>query len=116
MCGNGSWHTYGMRSVLSLEPGVTLRLLPLYAIHMPGMVCCPVFFDVRATVETHMMRSPPGLVSRSVRTFGHGVVMTRLVVMGAGCQVRITRFRSPPRGCRDLVDSSASLACSVGTW
>jgi hypothetical protein len=24
MCGNGSWHIYGMRSVLPLEPGVTL--------------------------------------------------------------------------------------------
>jgi hypothetical protein len=26
MCENGSWHTYGMRSVLPLEPGVTDRL------------------------------------------------------------------------------------------
>jgi hypothetical protein len=24
MCGNGSWHTYGMRSILPLELGVTI--------------------------------------------------------------------------------------------
>jgi hypothetical protein len=33
MCGNGSWHTYGMRSVLPLEPGVTpLLFSPLCSV------------------------------------------------------------------------------------
>jgi hypothetical protein len=38
MCGNGSWHTYGMRSVLPLEPGVTPGHLLLWRVANPDTV------------------------------------------------------------------------------
>jgi hypothetical protein len=91
----------------------TLCLLQLYVVHMPGVVCCVVFSDVQATVKTPMLRSPLKPLLCSVRTFRRGMVMTRLVVMGAGSHhwVRVSTSWH-----NDLVGRSASQACSVGTW
>jgi hypothetical protein len=89
-----------------LRPLHALRLLPSHLIHTIGMVYCPIFSDMRTTVETPMLMSPPGLVLCSVRTFECGMVMTCLVVMDG--------FRSPPHGHKYLVGSSASQALLGG--
>jgi hypothetical protein len=47
-----------------LRPLYALHHLPSYVVHTLGMVCCPVFFDMHATVETPMLRSALTKVDR----------------------------------------------------
>ena len=116
-----------------------LCLLPSFTVLTFGPACCPVLSDMRATVGTPMLRSLVRLVLCSVHTFWHdddtsyrggcGPVPLSLGFRLVGVE---TWLATPPcwlvrRGLGrslhlagllggDLVDHSASLACSTRTW